>query len=90
MLFDTEEENWIFKRDESIRRSLKSVTVTTSDGLSLLAPEIQLLYKSKSLRPKDQQDFQNTLGAMSAAQKSWLRDALTKVYKEGHTWLTQL
>jgi hypothetical protein len=90
MLFDTENKNWIFKRDETIQRTLESITVTTSDGLCLLAPEIQLLYKSKSLRPKDQQDFQSALGAMSTDQKIWLREALTKVYKEGHPWLNQL
>lgn len=55
MLFDTENNDWVFKRDEQIRKSLSSVTVKTEDGLSLLAPEVQLLYKSKSLRDKDQQ-----------------------------------
>lgn len=90
MLFDTESADWIFKRDESIRRSLKSVTWTTDNGLSLLAPEVQLLYKSRSLREKDQQDFTNALPAMSIEQKKWLKDNLKKVYKEGHEWLNHL
>jgi ribosomal protein S18 acetylase RimI-like enzyme len=90
MLFDTENGDWIFKRDESIRRSLESVAITTHDGLFLLAPEVQLLYKSKSLRAKDQQDFQNAIIAMSDDQKSWLKVALKSVYKEGHIWLNHL
>lgn len=90
MLFDTENGDWIFKRDESIRRSLESVTISTDDGLFLLAPEVQLLYKSKSLRAKDQQDFQNAIIAMSDGQKSWLKVALKSVYREGHIWLNHL
>lgn len=90
MLFDTENENWIFKRDESIRRSLNSAVVVTKNGTSLLAPEIQLLYQSKSPRPKDHQDFQNALKAMSESQKEWLKMALKKVYKDEHVWLKQL
>ncbi len=89
MLFDTENEEWIFKRDESIRRNLKSISIKSKDGISLLAPEIQLLYKSKSLRAKDQQDFENALKAMSDDQKTWLKEAF-KVYKEGHLWLNHL
>ena len=90
MLFDTENEEWIFKRDESIRRSLNSITVKTNEGTSLLAPEIQLLYKSKSLQSKDQQDFENALSAMTDDQKSCLKYALKRVYSEGHVWLGQL
>lgn len=87
MLFDTENGDWIFKRDEAIRRSLSSVTVKTPEGLSLLAPEIQLLYKSKSLREKDQSDFENALPALSLGQKNWLKDSLIRVYSGKHSWL---
>ena len=73
MLFDTENNDWIFKRDESIRKSLSSITIKSENGLSLLAPEVQLLYKSKSLRKKDQLDFENTLVALSDDQKNWLK-----------------
>jgi L-amino acid N-acyltransferase YncA len=90
MLFDTENEEWIFKRDESIRRRLSSITVTTNDGTSLLAPEIQLLYKSKSLRSKDQQDFENAITVLSDDQKNWLKDALIKIYNGGHEWLKKM
>lgn len=90
MLFDTENDDWIFKRDESIRRSLNSITLKTNDGVSLLAPEIQLLYKSKTLRSKDQQDFENAFTSMSSDQINWLKVALNKVYMEGHVWLSQL
>ncbi len=90
MLFDSENGSWIFKRNESIRRSLESVTFKTRDGLSLLAPEVQLLYKSKSLREKDQQDFESALPEMSSVQKNWLKEALKIVYQDTHPWINRL
>lgn len=90
MLFDSENDEWIFKRDESLRRSLKSITLVTQDGLNILSPEIQLLYKSKSLRHKDEADFQNTVNAMTTEQKKWLKSALNKVYSYTHQWIKQL
>jgi len=90
MLFDAENGDWIFKRGESIRRSLKSVTVTTADGLKLLSPEVQLLYKSRAIRKKDQQDFDNVVEALSGEQKGWLKQALVKVYSNVHGWIDRL
>ena len=87
MLFDVEQNEWIFKRDESIRRSLDSITIKTAEGLMLLAPEVQLLYKSKSLREKDQKDFESVLPAMSNVQRDWLKSVLIKVYQDGHEWI---
>lgn len=90
MLFDTDDEDWIFKRDESIRRTLTSITLLDSVGNKYLAPEVQLLYKSKSLRPKDQQDFENTLPHLSFEQKTWLKKSLGKVYDNKHEWISRL
>ncbi len=90
MLFDTDGEDWIFKRDESIRKNLNAITLKTKDGLSILAPEVQLLYKSKSLREKDRQDFENSLAAMSSEQKNYLKMTLSKVYQNKHDWISRL
>jgi GNAT superfamily N-acetyltransferase len=90
MLFDTENGDWIFKRDEQIRKSLSSMTVKTEDGFSLMAPEIQLLYKSKSLRQKDHLDFNNALSAMDITQKTWLKEKLIQVYGYRHEWIAKL
>ena len=40
--------------ERAIRRS--------ADGVQYLAPEIQLLYKSKAIRSKDQTDFGAVIG----------------------------
>jgi ribosomal protein S18 acetylase RimI-like enzyme len=89
MFFDTENNEWIYKRDETIRRGLSLITVVTDEGLFLLAPEVQLLYKSKSLREKDKLDFENTRLAMNPAQKDWLREMLIKIYNN-HEWINKL
>ena len=90
MLFDSENGDWIFKRDESIRRSLDSVSLKAINGMTILAPEVQLLYKSKSLRKKDQSDFENALPALSIEQKLCLKNALIKVYQGEHIWIKSL
>jgi adenylate kinase family enzyme len=90
MLFDVENGDWIFKRDESIRKNLRHVISKSKNGLNILSPEVQLLYKSKSLREKDRVDFDNALQAMSSEQKSWLKETILKVYKNDHEWLIKL
>jgi hypothetical protein len=57
--------------------------------MQVLAPEIQLLYKSKGLRPKDQADFETVLPALDAARRGWLRSAIA-VLSPAHPWLMAL
>jgi predicted acetyltransferase len=90
MLFDTEDHLWVFKRDQTIKRDLQSVVLENEDGIKFLSPEVQLLYKSKAIREKDELDFQNVLGELSSEQKSWLSSAMLKVYSGSHPWLSAL
>ncbi len=90
MLYDVENGDWLFKRDESIRKKLQDVLITSKNGQLILAPEVQLLYKSKSLRDKDKLDFDNTLSAMDVGQKKWLKEALIQIYGNNHEWLVKL
>ncbi len=90
MLFDVEKGEWIFKRKESIRADLTEITLTSEEGIQFLAPHIQLLYKSKSLRQKDQLDFSHTYPVLNPSQKTWLKNALNSVYPNGHSWMTEL
>jgi hypothetical protein len=54
-----------------------------------LAPEIQLLYKAKGRRPKDEADFMHTLPALDRERRQWLRNALTMAHPR-HPWLDLL
>jgi hypothetical protein len=90
MIDNTEGDDWIYRRDERIRRPISQLDGPAStEGRRVLAPEIQLLYKSKGLRPKDQADFDAVLPALRPEQRQWLRDALT-IESPSHTWLPGL
>jgi hypothetical protein len=47
MVDDTDGEEWVYRRDPRIRRAVSTLAGPTStDQLLVLAPEVQLLYKS--------------------------------------------
>ena len=89
MVIDTSRDQWIFRRTAQIRGSLSTLGRVTKDGIPYLAPEIQLLYKAKGLRPKDEADFMQTLPVLHRERRIWLSDSLTQVYPH-HPWLDHL
>ncbi|HEU5344654.1 MAG TPA: aminoglycoside adenylyltransferase [Ktedonobacterales bacterium] len=89
MVADTLDDQWLFRRLPAIRRSVAAIGNSTSDGIPYLVPEIQLLYKAKGLRPKDEADFRQTLPALSLEQRDWLREALLQAHPQ-HPWLGRL
>ena len=89
MIADTHGEQWLFRRMPTINRSVAAIGDTTPAGIPYLAPEIQLLYKAKGRRPKDEADFLQTVPALHRERRIWLRDSLTLVHPH-HPWLDQL
>ena len=89
MVIDIEHKQWLFRRNAQIRGSLATLGRVTGDSIPYLAPEIQLLYKAKGLRPKDQADFARTLPALPIKSRQWLAQSLALVHP-GHVWLADL
>lgn len=86
MIDDTDGEDWVYRRDPRLRRSIASLSGPASDGSRrVLAPEVQLLQKSKGRRSKDEADFALAVPALSESARTWLRDALDLV-SPGHPW----
>lgn len=86
MIDDTDGEDWVYRRDARLRRPVSSLAGPASDvRRQVLAPEVQLLQKSKGLRPKDEADLAVAAPLLSPAARSWLRDALDLV-SPGHPW----
>lgn len=57
------------------------------DGMSILSPEIILLYKTRTPNNKDyEQDFALTVAMLNEDQKYWLKRAMEVAYPEGHPW----
>jgi len=62
------------------------------DGIPYLAPEVQLYYKARTPRPKDEIDFAQVLPVLpvlAAGQRRWLADVITCSYGE-HPWVQHL
>ncbi len=90
MVDDVDGDDWVFRRDARIRRPVTSLLGRASrPGLPVLAPDVQLLYKSGSLREEDAADFNTVLPLLAADERSWLRDAL-RVTSPDHEWIARL
>jgi hypothetical protein len=89
MLDEREGQNWVFRRSPGIRRPARDLLSRDADGTPYLRPEIQLLYKAKSRRPRDEDDFRVVLPRLDARATRWLRDALSRCEPQ-HPWLEQL
>lgn len=82
-------DRWTFRRDPRIGRALEAAIRRTRDGIPYLAPEIQLLYKSKPGRCKDQLDFDKVIPSLDRDARAWLRDSIAKIDPR-HAWLATL
>jgi hypothetical protein len=89
MVEEREGSEWVFRRDSVIRRPSETVTWLGVEGIRVLKPEIQLLYKAKDVRNHDQLDFERVLPHLSDAACTWLASALHHVHP-GHAWLVAL
>jgi len=89
MLDESDGDDWVSRRDPRVRRKIETIGKVSSSGIPYLAPEIQLFYKSRSPRAKDTTDLHVALPLLSATQRRWLADAITKT-GGSHTWLEMI
>jgi hypothetical protein len=76
------DERWIYRRDEAIARPWDDALLQTADGVPYLAPELQLLFKSKGLRPKDHVDARHVIPRLDPAR----RRSLVALLPRTHPW----
>lgn len=89
ILADGDTDTWRFRRDPSISLQRSALTQTTVEGIRYCTPEVQLLYKGKQHRPKDDLDMVRCLHRLTSEQRGWLADALA-ISEPTHPWLTLL
>lgn len=89
MLADGDETTWRFRRDPDISLSGEQLVRWSPSGIPYCTPEVQLLYKSKMARPKDDIDMARVLHAMSMSQRRWLADAIMRGDRN-HPWIDLL
>jgi hypothetical protein len=79
----------VCRRDERVTRPVDEITTSTRMGTPIVVPEIQLLYKAKHHKDKDEHDFRETVSELNPSQRTWLRDALAIVHPND-PWLDAL
>src|SRR3954447_9380019 len=72
MLDASDGDQWLFRRDHRVRRSIAALAGrASSPARAVLTPDVQLLYKSRGMRPKDEQDFSTVLPVMDGDEREW-------------------
>jgi Aminoglycoside-2''-adenylyltransferase len=89
MLDQSDGEFWVFRRDARIRCPVSSAIRRNPEGIAYLAPEIQLLYKSRATRARDHADFHHVVPHLDHAARTWLRESLMSTNPE-HRWISVL
>lgn len=79
----------MYRRDPGVRLPLVRALKRGPAGLTVLAPEIVLLYKSKAPRPADELDFRAARPLLDAEARAWLRAALLRA-GPAHPWAAAL
>jgi hypothetical protein len=89
MLDEAEGTHWVSRRTPEIRLPIDQLGRTSEAGIPYLAPEVQLFYKAKATRDKDETDFEAVLPLLDAPARAWLAGAI-KVISPGHPWIRRL
>lgn len=82
---DGDEHRWTYRRDRAITRPWGEALLER-DGVRFLAPELQLLFKSKDVRPKDTLDAEVVAPLLDSGGLA----LLTAQLRTGHPWLSLL
>lgn len=88
LLNEERDGEWVFRRDEAVRRSLEEIS-DERNGVPFLRPEIVLLYKSSERSPKNDTDFAAVRPRLSREASLWLRAALERC-DDRHPWIDGL
>ncbi len=87
---DDDGDRWVSRRDRRITRAIADIGSRTDIGVPYLRPEIQLFYKAKGRRPKDEIDLAAALPLLGAAERQWLRDAIGLTSGPEHPWRSEI
>lgn len=87
MFDDSDGALWRSRRCAAVTRPVAELGTRDARGIPFLAPEVQLFYKAKASRSKDDTDFAAAWPLLSPSQKAWLRDAIAVAYGRDNPWL---
>ncbi len=81
-LNDGDDERRIYRRDPSIARPWATAVLSDDEDTPYLAPELQLLFKSRAPRPRDHQDAAEVIPLLGPRDRTFLRSHLPAA----HVW----
>jgi len=87
---ETDGDQWVSRRDPTVRRPIASVIDYTARGIPYLTPAVQLYYKSARQRPKDDVDFKAALPVLRREERRWLHARISETGATDHPWLADL
>jgi aminoglycoside-2''-adenylyltransferase len=90
MLDEGDHDAWWSRRCSLVTRPIVDLGARNAHGVPFLAPEVQLFYKAKAPRDKDQADLNAALPLLTAQQKRWLRVAITSAYGSNNPWIAEI
>ncbi len=76
------DDKWVYRREPSVTRDWTEAVLESPSGVPYLAPELQLLFKSKHLRGKDHADASHVIPAIDDERRVWL----SKNLSPDHPW----
>ncbi|MGA9596700.1 MAG: amino acid transporter [Acidimicrobiia bacterium] len=76
------DDEWVYRRYPAIRRPWSAAVLLSARNVPYLAPELQLLFKSKTARPKDHDDAEVVIPVLGRAARAFLEENLPA----GHAW----
>lgn len=90
MLDEGNDRDWRSRRCPVVTLPLADLGYATQGGLRFLTPEVQLFYKAKAPREKDEIDLLAALPLLDQRQKRWLHQAILTAYGPGNTWIDRV
>jgi hypothetical protein len=91
LLFDEADgEDWVSRRDVRVKRPINKLNCVGVYRIPTVVPEVQLFYKAKRPRPKDQIDFETTVPLLGNEQRAWLAKSISLAYGADHSWVGRL
>ena len=81
---------WQSRRCALVSKPIVELTSRSTTGIPFLIPEVQLFYKARGPRPKDELDFAAALPSLSDSQIAWLHHAISVAYSVDNAWLSIL
>ena len=79
-----DEDQWIYRRFSAITLPWDKAVLNV-EGMRIVAPEVQLLWKSKDPELKDEEDRKRIVPLLDARARRWLGDAIALAHPKS-TW----